>query len=279
MSEENKEVEQIESKAVKDAEQTECEADKEATQIETKEEQTENSADKEENEAGKEAGQMEIETEADQETDQAEAEEIETKDQPEVAATAAAIPSDVFVDKSVYEQIDKRKKGKKIAAIISISVGGVILLCYLTLSIWFSFHFNKNTYIDGQNVSYHKRKDYKTSYEVTYDKKKLYQFLKDQDCMQEKNMEKPKDAYVAVDKSEAVIIPETEGSYLDTDKVHEVIETALEQVKAATDLDKEACYENAEITADSKEIADRKKALETYLTVQIDYSIWQLALL
>lgn len=334
MSEENKEVEQIESKAVKDAEQTECEADKEATQIETKEEQTENSADKEENEAGKEAGQMEIETEADQETDQAEAEE--TKDQPEVAATAAAIPSDVFVDKSVYEQIDKRKKGKKIAAIISISVGGVILLCYLTLSIWFSFHFNKNTYIDGQNVSYHtvksvkntidtymsgytlsvngrehasfvirpedidmtiqavsneksikkkqngflwflylnnKRKDYKTSYEVTYDKEKLYQFLKDQDCMQEKNMEKPKDAYVAVDKSEAVIIPETEGSYLDTDKVHEVIETALEQVKATTDLDKEACYENAEITADSKEIADRKKALETYLTVQIDYSI------
>ena len=332
MSEENKEVEQTESKAVKDAEQTECEADKEATQIETKEEQTENSADKEENEAGKEAGQMEIETEADQETDQAEAEEIETKDQPE----GAAIPSDVFVDKSVYEQIDKRKKGKKIAAIISISVGGVILLCYLTLSIWFSFHFNKNTYIDGQNVSYHtvksvkntidtymsgytlsvngrehasfvirpedidmtiqavsneksikkkqngflwflylnnKRKDYKTSYEVTYDKEKLYQFLKDQDCMQEKNMEKPKDAYVAVDKSEAVIIPETEGSYLDTDKVHEVIETALEQVKATTDLDKEACYENAEITADSKEIADRKKALETYLTVQIDYSI------
>lgn len=318
MSEENKEVEQTESKA----------------------EQTESCVDKEnENVADKEVEQTGAETEADKETDQTETQEtqeIETKDQPEVAATAAAIPSDVFVDKSVYEQIDKRKKGKKIAAIISISVGGVILLCYLTLSIWFSFHFNKNTYIDGQNVSYHtvksvkntidtymsgytlsvngrehasfvirpedidmtiqavsneksikkkqngflwflylnnKRKDYKTSYEVTYDKEKLYQFLKDQDCMQEKNMEKPKDAYVAVDKSKAVIIPETEGSYLDTDKVHEVIETALEQVKATTDLDKEACYENAEITADSKEIADRKKALETYLTVQIDYSI------
>ena len=33
------------------------------------------------------------------------------------------------------------------------------------------------------------RKDYKTSYEVTYDKEKLYQFLKNQDCMQEKNMD------------------------------------------------------------------------------------------
>mgnify|MGYP004596710211 FL=1 len=315
MSEENKEVEQTESKA----------------------EQTENCVDKEnENVADKEVEQTGAETEADKETEQTETEEIETTDQTEVAATAAAMPPDVFVDKSVYEQINKRKKGKKIAAIISISVGGVILLCYLTLSIWFSFHFNKNTYIDGQNVSYHTvksvkntidtymseytlsvncrdhasfvispedidmtiqavsneksikknqngflwflylnnmRKDYKTSYKVTYDKEKLYQFLKDQDCMQEKNMEKPKDAYVVVEKSEAVIIPETEGSYLDTDKVQEVIETALEQVKATTDLDKEACYENAEITADSKEIADRKKALETYLAVQINYSI------
>lgn len=265
-------------------------------------------------------------------------EENKEVEQTEVAATetAAAMPADVYIDKSVYEQINKRKKGKKIVAIISISVGGVIFLCYLILSIWFSFHFNKNTYIDGQNVSYHtvrsvkntidtymreytltvngrehasfvicpedidmtiqavsneksikkkqngflwflylndNRKDYKTSYEVTYDKEKLYQFLKDQDCMQEKNMEKPKDAYVAVEKSEAVIIPETEGSYLDTDKVQKVIETALEQVKATTDLDKEACYENAEITADSKEIADRKKALETYLAVRINYSI------
>lgn len=312
---------------------------KEVEQTESEAEPTESGADKEtENVADKEAEQTGAEMEAVKETDQTETQEqeIETKDQPEVAATAAAIPSDVFVDKSVYEQIDKRKKGKKIAAIISISVGGVILLCYLTLSIWFSFHFNKNTYIDGQNVSYHtvksvkntidtymseyslsvngrehasfvirpedidmtiqavsneksikkkqngflwflylndNRKDYKTSYEVTYDKEKLYQFLKNQDCMQEKNMDKPKDAYVVVEKSEAVIIPETEGSYLDTDKVQEVIETALEQVKATIDLDKEACYENAEITADSKEIADRKKALETYLAVQINYSI------
>lgn len=310
---------------------------KEVEQTESKAEPIESGADKgTENVADKEAEQTGAEMESVKETDQTETQEIETKDQPEVAATAAAIPSDVFVDKSVYEQIDKRKKEKKIVAIISISVGRVIFLCYLTLSIWFSFHFNKNTYIDGQNVSYHtvksvkntidtymseyslsvngrehasfvirpedidmtiqavsneksikkkqngflwflylndNRKDYKTSYEVTYDKEKLYQFLKNQDCMQEKNMDKPKDAYVVVEKSEAVIIPETEGSYLDTDKVQEVIETALEQVKATTDLDKEACYENAEITADSKEIADRKKALETYLAVQINYSI------
>lgn len=40
-------------------------------------------------------------------------EENKEVEQTEVAATAAAIPSDVFVDKSVYEQIDKRKKEKR----------------------------------------------------------------------------------------------------------------------------------------------------------------------
>lgn len=137
---------------------------KEVEQTESEAEPTESGADKEtENVADKEAEQTGAEMEAVKETDQTETQEIETKDQPEVAATAAAIPSDVFVDKSVYEQIDRRKKGKKIAAIISISVGGVILLCYLTLSIWFSFHFNKNTYIDGQNVSYHTVKSVKNT--------------------------------------------------------------------------------------------------------------------
>ena len=82
---------------------------KEVEQTESEAEPTESGADKEtENVADKEAEQTGAEMEAVKETDQTETQEIETKDQPEVAATAAAIPSDVFVDKSVYEQIDKR---------------------------------------------------------------------------------------------------------------------------------------------------------------------------
>lgn len=279
-------------------------------------------------EENKEVEQTENKT--DKEAEQAEQAETET------AVTAVAVPEDVFVDKSVYEQLDKRKKGKKLAVIISASVVGAILVCYLTMAVWFSFHFNKNTYIDGQNVSFHtvksvkntidtymgdytltvtgrnqtsfvlypkdvdmkiqavsneqsikkqqngflwflylndKRKDYKTSYEVTYDKEKLYQFLEDQDCMQEKNMVKPKDAYVKAEKNEAVIVPETKGSYLDLDKVKETVAAALEQVEETTDLDQASCYENAEITADSEAIASCKEALEKYLAVQINYSI------
>lgn len=87
---------------------------KEVEQTESEAEPTESGSDKEtENVADKEAEQTGAEMEAVKETDQTETQEIETKDQPEVAATAAAIPSDVFVDKSVYEQIDKRKKEKR----------------------------------------------------------------------------------------------------------------------------------------------------------------------
>ena len=41
-------------------------------------------------------------------------EENKEVEQTEVAATAtaAAMPADVYIDKSVYEQINKRKKGK-----------------------------------------------------------------------------------------------------------------------------------------------------------------------
>lgn len=42
-------------------------------------------------------------------------EENKEVEQTEVAATAtaAAMPADVYIDKSVYEQINKRKKGKR----------------------------------------------------------------------------------------------------------------------------------------------------------------------
>ena len=264
---------------------------KEVEQTESEAEPTESGADKEtENVADKEAEQTGAEMEAVKETDQTETQEIETKDQPEVAATAAAIPSDVFVDKSVYEQIDRRKKGKKIAAIISISVGGVILLCYLTLSIWFSFHFNKNTYIDGQNVSYHTVKSvkntidtYMSEYSLSVNGREHASFvirpedidMTIQAVSNEKSIKKKQNGFLwflYLNDNRKDYKTSYEVTY-DKEKLYQLIETALEQVKATTDLDKEACYENAEITADSTEIADRKKALETYLAVQINYSI------
>lgn len=75
----------------------------------------------------------------------------------ETEESATLVLEEPFVDKSVYEtekSHSKLKKVKKVFAIIGASIGGVIVLSYLAISIWFMFHFNNNTYIDGENVSF-----------------------------------------------------------------------------------------------------------------------------
>lgn len=286
---------------------------------------------------------LETETEDANVTVEAEVEqtsEVETETDEAAAAITAdgsiLADSDLFIDKSVYEQKTKMKKAKKIAGIIAASVGGLVVVSYLAVSIWFSFHFNKNTYIDGQNVSFHsvqsvkqtidtykdtysltvegrenqsfvikpedigltitavvnedsfkkkqhgflwflylndKKKEYHTKYQVAYDEEKLEEFLAGQDCLQKKNMEAPEDAYVVVKDGKAEIIPETEGTLLDTDKMKTAILSALNQAETSVSLDDKDCYETAEIKADSAEIAERKTELEKYLEMTITYEI------
>lgn len=278
---------------------------------------------------------VELETE---QTQEAEAENASTSVEAEADEAAAAITADndLFIDKSVYEQKTKMKKAKKIAGIIAASVGGLVVVSYLVVSVWFSFHFNKNTYIDGQNVSFHsvqsvkqtidtykdtysltvegrenqsfvikpedigltitavvnedslkkkqhgflwflylndKKKEYHTKYQVMYDEEKLEKFLSGQECLQKKNMKAPEDAYVAVKDGKAEIIPETDGTLLDTDKTKTAILSALNQAVTSISLEDKDCYETAEIKADSAEIAERKTELEKYLEMTITYEI------
>lgn len=136
---------------------------------------------------------MEPETEQTSETETEDANVmVETEQTPETDEAAAAITadgsiladSDLFIDKSVYEQKTKMKKAKKIAGIIAASVGGLVVVSYLAVSIWFSFHFNKNTYIDGQNVSFHSVQSvkqtidtYKDTYSLTVEGRENQSFV------------------------------------------------------------------------------------------------------
>ena len=118
-----------------------------------------------------------------------------------------------------------------------------------------------------------KKKEYHTKYQVTYDEEKLEKFLAGQDCLQKKNMKAPEDAYVAVKDGKAEIIPETDGTLLDTDKTKTAILSALNQAATSISLEDKDCYETAEIKADSDEIAERKTELEKYLEMTITYEI------
>jgi hypothetical protein len=86
--------------------------------------------------------------------------EVEENTEKETATTIVAplqSSSDyqeVFVDKSVQERNLKRKKVKKFFAVCGISVLGVVVVSYIAIAVWFIFHFNRNTYIDGEDVSW-----------------------------------------------------------------------------------------------------------------------------
>lgn len=311
--------------------ETEAEAEDAGAPVEPETEQTPET----ESETEDTGTTVEPETEQTQET---EAENVCTSVEAEADEAAAAITADndLFIDKSVYEQKTKMKKTKKIAGIIAASVCGLIVVSYLAVSIWFSFHFNKNTYIDGQNVSFHsvqsvkqtidtykdtysltvegrenqsfvikpedigltitavvnedslkkkqhgflwflylndKKKEYHTKYQVMYDEEKLEKFLSGQECLQKKNMKAPEDAYVAVKDGKAEIVPETDGTLLDADKMKTAILSALNQAETSISLEEKDCYETAEIKADSAEIAERKTELEKYLEMTITYEI------
>lgn len=333
MSEEN-ELEKQDMTPEAEAEQTpevETEAEDTGAPVEPETEQTPET----ESETEDTGTTVEPETEQTQET---EAENVCTSVEAEADEAAAAITADndLFIDKSVYEQKTKMKKTKKIAGIIAASVCGLIVVSYLAVSIWFSFHFNKNTYIDGQNVSFHsvqsvkqtidtykdtysltvegrenqsfvikpedigltitavvnedslkkkqhgflwflylndKKKEYHTKYQVMYDEEKLEKFLSGQECLQKKNMKAPEDAYVAVKDGKAEIVPETDGTLLDADKMKTAILSALNQAETSISLEEKDCYETAEIKADSAEIAERKTELEKYLEMTITYEI------
>jgi hypothetical protein len=70
-----------------------------------------------------------------------------------VATPAPDGYQDVFVDKSVYEKNNSKKKVKKFFAVFGISVLSVAVIAYVAVAVWFMFHFNRNTYIDGEDVS------------------------------------------------------------------------------------------------------------------------------
>lgn len=70
------------------------------------------------------------------------------------SAPASSDYQEIFVDKSVQEKINKKKKVKKFFVVCGVSVLGTVVVAYIAVAVWFMFHFTKNTYIDGEDVSW-----------------------------------------------------------------------------------------------------------------------------
>ena len=122
-----------------------------------------------------------------------------------------------------------------------------------------------------------KIKNYDLHYSASYDKAALEELLHGFDSLKEANMEKPADAYMTVDDGKAVIIPETEGNYLDFDKLCGIIDEAIVKGASMLDISDTDVYEKPELTADSDEILSEQKKLSKILEMTITYEIDQVS--
>lgn len=209
--------------------------------------------------------------------------------QPEIAGVGN---QEAYVDKSLAEEAArkaiKRKKAKKICLITGISLLSTAVLAYLAVALWFMFHYNRNTYIDDMDMSFHTTADMRHSMNTFMENYKLTVHLRDNDThiirpsdinmqftpvfdeMDAKHMQNGLlwPLYISKEKRYTTVYEVTYDEALKAE-----ICKALNQYQSEIDLNDSSCYLEAAITADSAEIAEIKAEADHYLDMIITYRI------
>ncbi len=117
------------------------------------------------------------------------------------------------------------------------------------------------------------RKDYAVKYEVDYDRDKLAKCIAGFDFMDKENMKKADNAYVVIEKGQAVIIPETQSTVIDHDVLIDGVEKALNNRAKHFNLLDNMCYIPAEIRSDDAGVVSTYNTLKGYLAMKITFQI------
>ena len=314
------------------------------TQTETETEADAETA--EETETAEAPLEAEIEADTEVEAESTEASD-ETEPESETASDAASVEpiEEAYIDQTTVIAARKKarkKKTKKICLIVLGTVFAVAVAAYLVIAVYFMFHYNRNTYIDGVSRSYasvssveadiknyidnysitiitnddksyklsgadigvnidtiygadeikhdqngllwiyylYKNKSYTVQYEITYDEQMLSDALSELAFMQTENMVPGENAYVDIVDGVSVIVEETEGTVIDTDALLALLAEAITEGTEEISLHDTDCYVEAEVTADSDEIAQIQasadKILGTVISYYIDEVEWEL---
>ena len=115
---------------------------------------------------------------------------------------------------------------------------------------------------------------YDMEQEVSFDEEKLKSILRECDWFQRKNMTEPQNAYIGGYSDEDkgfVIVADTRGSRLNTDKAREAIEEAILHKEASVDLEEQGCYRTARVLADDEKLLDNLNEANLWLSTEITY--------
>ena len=104
-----------------------------------------------------------------------------------------------------------------------------------------------------------------------YDEEMLTQAIKALACLDESNVTAPQDAYIDFMDGKYLIIPETEGNRLDSEKVTRVIREAVDFANAKVSLEEKNCYQTPQKRQEDETLNATCEKLNTLISTSIVY--------
>ena len=115
--------------------------------------------------------------------------------------------------------------------------------------------------------------EYEVAENISFSEEELKENLMSLEAMKSENMEAPVNAYSTFQNGHFEIIPEVEGTTIDTDKMFEAVKLAVSESK--TDLSAEECdvYVQPEIRQDNEALVADVEDLNSVMTASIIYQL------
>ena len=123
-------------------------------------------------------------------------------------------------------------------------------------------------------LAFARQQDYTLSATTSYDEDALNAAVDALDCFKEENVVQPVDAHLEVQDGQYVIVEETQGTALDSDKVKEAVKNAIDSGETLLDLDQVGCYIEPSVLSTDENLAKQRDEGNKLLTVTvtIDFS-------
>ena len=121
-------------------------------------------------------------------------------------------------------------------------------------------------------LSFARQQDYTLSATTSYGENALNEAVDALDCFKEENIVQPVDAHLEVQNGQYVIVEETQGTALDSDKVKEAVKNAIDSGETLLDLDQAGCYIEPTILSTDENLAKQRDEGNKFLTVTVTIS-------
>lgn len=123
----------------------------------------------------------------------------------------------------------------------------------------------------GWFLAFDQFKTYEIPSSITYDKDKMKQAIASLNCMQDKNITQPSDAYIKETEEGFEIVPEVEGTAPDPEKTGSQIINAMLTGQTVLDLEKTGCYKTPKVYHDDQMLIDNCSQMNKLTDVVITY--------